>query len=186
MQKYVKLFFSLLIPLYMLLAAGTASDWHFIDNIDLIFHEAGHTIFFFMPTLFVVMAGSGVQVLIPLILAFHFYYRNEYVSSAIILSWAGQSMINVSVYAKDSVVMLLPLLGGDSVSHDWHYIMSTLHILKYTPQVWITIYVLGIITIISSIFLVIYYSIKPKVEIIPFIDLNRDDSKLDPLQKNQF
>ncbi len=164
MQKFVKIGFALIIPLYMLYCAGAPADWHFVDNIDLIFHEAGHTILFFLPFLLVAAAGSFMQVFIPLLVAGHFLIKREIISSAIMLSWAGQSLINVSVYAKDSVVMQLPLLGGDSVTHDWHYILDTLHMLKYTTQVWVTFYLMGIILIVSSIVLVIYYSMKKKEE----------------------
>lgn len=72
--------------------------------------------------------------------------------------WAGQNLLNVSVYASDAVAMQLPLLGGDSVIHDWNYILGTLHMLQYTSVVGTTIYVFGIITMVIGGVLAVYFS----------------------------
>ena len=61
--------------------------------------------------------------------------------------WVGQNIINVSVYAGDAVAMQLPLLGGDSVIHDWNYLLGTLHVLKWAPEVAGILFALGILAI---------------------------------------
>ncbi len=135
---------------YFAHAAFTPSEWHFIDNVNLIFHEAGHTIFMFFGEFIHVLMGSGFQVLLPLSIALYFWYTGQRISSGITLMWAGQSLVNVSVYASDAVAMQLPLLGGDSVHHDWNYLLTATHLLSHTPQVASALYALGCLLIFGG------------------------------------
>lgn len=57
------------------------------------------------------------------------------------------NFINVSTYAGDAIVMQLTLLGGDSVIHDWNYILTSLNILSWTPQIAFLLYGVGIICV---------------------------------------
>ncbi|MEO6536245.1 MAG: hypothetical protein ABIT47_01000 [Candidatus Paceibacterota bacterium] len=136
-----------LASLYSMYYALTSTEWHFIDNVDLIFHEAGHTIFIFFGEFVDIAMGSGFQILLPFSIALYFFYQRQRISAAICLMWTGMNLINVSVYAGDSIVMQLPLLGGDGVMHDWNYLLTTLNILHYTPQVAGTLYALGVLAI---------------------------------------
>jgi hypothetical protein len=142
---------------YFIYYVVTAREWHFIDTVNLIFHEAGHTIFSFFGEFTHVLMGSGFQVLLPLSIALYFFYTGQRLSGAITLMWVGQNLINVSIYAGDSIAMQLPLLGGDSSTHDWHYLLTTTHLLNETPQVAATIYGLGIFTISLGIALAFYF-----------------------------
>ena len=58
--------------------------------------------------------------------------------------------------SSDSIVMRLQLLG-DGI-HDWHYLLSTLGILQYTPIVAGVIYTMGFITICIGTALSLYYA----------------------------
>lgn len=136
---------------YFLYYAATSAEWHFIDSVNLIFHEAGHTIFFFLGQFGTIAMGSGFQILLPLFIASYFFYTEQRLSGAVCLMWVGQNLINVSVYAGDAIAMRLPLLGGDSVIHDWNYMLSILHMLRWTPVVAMTLYALGIMLIGASI-----------------------------------
>ncbi len=131
------------VTLYTLYYIRTLSDWHFIDNVNLIFHEAGHPIFGIFGEFFGALGGSLMQVLVPIVCTIYFSMRREYFSASLLLFWVGQNFLNVSVYAGDAIRMNLPLLGGDGVTHDWNYVLSTLDILKYTPQVSAILYAVG-------------------------------------------
>jgi hypothetical protein len=72
--------------------------------------------------------------------------------------WVGQSIMNVSIYIKDAIVMSLPLLGGDSVIHDWNYLLSTLGMLQHTNTIASVFYYLGIVTILTGILFAVIYS----------------------------
>lgn len=142
-----------LASIYFISYALTPRDWHFIDNANLIFHEAGHTIFIFFGEFIHVLMGSGFQVLLPLGIAAYFWYTEQRFAAAMCLMWVGQNLINVAVYAGDAFAMQLPLLGGDGVMHDWNYLLTTLHLLPWTSQVAATISALGFITIATGIVL---------------------------------
>ncbi len=101
--------------------------------------------------------GSGFQVLLPLLISGHFFYTRQRLSGVIALMWAGQSLINTSVYAGDAIVMQLPLLGGDGSFHDWNYLLSTLGILNWTPVVAQIFYAAGLAMILAAIVLACFF-----------------------------
>src|SRR5574343_168918 len=133
------------------------SNWTFIDSVDLIFHEAGLTIFFMFGELFRVFAGSFTQVLIPTIIASYFFSRRDYYSMSAILLWVGHSIVNVAIYISDSIVQQLPLLGGDGVIHDWNFILNHFGMLKYTHTISQMVHFSGdMISIIGAVLIVFF------------------------------
>jgi hypothetical protein len=136
----------------------TYHDWHFVDNLSLIIHEAGHAVFFFFGDFLHILGGSLFQILFPLVYVGYFYIRRDFFSASILLFWVGQNILAVSVYASDAIAMQLPLLGGDSVLHDWNYVLTYLHVLRYTPQIGGTLYLFGVLVIASAAMLSIYFS----------------------------
>ena len=143
---------------YSIHYAMTPEDWHFIDNADLIFHEAGHAIFSFFGDLIHIAMGSGFQILLPLSIALYFFCQRQELSGAICLMWTGINLINVSIYAGDAIAMQLPLLGGDSVTHDWNLLLSELHILRHTAEIAGTLMTLGIMTILLGVVLSFWWA----------------------------
>jgi hypothetical protein len=134
-QSHARAIGGTIAAMYFLYCASTPREWHFIDFVNLIFHEAGHTLFIFFGEFIHVLMGSGFQVLLPLLIAACFWFTQQRFSSGIVLMWAGQSLINVSVYADDAIDMQLSLLGGDSSGHDWNYLLSVTDTLRYTHQI---------------------------------------------------
>lgn len=143
--------------IYFIRCAFAPADWHFIDGANLIFHEAGHAIFMFFGQFIHIAMGSGFQILLPLSIALYFFYTDQRLSGAICLMWVGQNLINVSVYAGDAIVMRLPLLGGDGVIHDWNWILTDLHLLRYTYVIAHTLYGLGVSVLMLGIALAFWY-----------------------------
>lgn len=141
---------ALLASFYFFSVAGTPADWHFLDNIDLIIHEAGHVVFLPFGQFLDILGGSLFQILVPAVFVGYFALKNQWYAAFLLLFWVGENLINVSVYAGDSIVMQLPMLGGDSGIHDWNYVLTALGILRFTPVVASVIYMLGIFTILSA------------------------------------
>lgn len=160
MNKKTRIVSVALACLYFLNCLNTYTEWHFIDNVNLIFHEAGHTIFFFLGEYFQILMGSGFQILLPLSIAIYFFLHNQKVSGSICLLWVGQNLLNVSIYAGDAIKMQLDLLGGDSSIHDWNYLLTTSGLITHTDAIAQTIYVAGVITIAIGCVLSVYYSLK--------------------------
>ena len=68
----------------------------------------------------------------------------------------GESLLNVSVYAGDAVLMQLPLLGGDDSIHDWNYLLDQLGLLNHASLISGLIHAAGTLFIIyATVFAVI-------------------------------
>ncbi len=160
MNTYLRPVSTLVICAYFWNYLSTYTDWHFIDGVDLIFHEAGHTIFSFCNEFIYILAGSAFQIILPLSIAVYFFMSQQKLSGSLCLLWVGQNVLNVSIYAGDAVAMQLPLLGGDSSIHDWHYILSTLLALQYTNKVASFLYIIGVLCIIIGSVLSMYYALQ--------------------------
>lgn len=158
MNKYLSFSLSLIVCAYFWYCATTPQSLHFIDSVNLIFHEAGHTIFSFFGTFIHVLAGSGLQIALPLFITLYFFYKKQYVSGSLCLLWVGQNFINVSVYAADALSMELPLLGGDNSLHDWNYLLNEMGWIFYTQKVASTLSTVGFIIIFIASVLSLYYS----------------------------
>lgn len=142
--------------------ALSTGEWHFIDNVDLIIHEAGHWIFIFFGQFVAILGGSLIQVMIPFIFTGYFYFKNDFYATSLVSMWIGYNIVNVAVYMSDSMKMNLPLLGGESSIHDWNYIFSALHILNQSSRIASIINALGIFVIIAGGVFAVRYSFLNK------------------------
>ncbi len=164
--KIFRLVLVIFISIYLFFYIRDINEWHFIDNINLIFHEAGHVVFFFFGQFVQMLGGTIMQILVPVLCSFYFYRKGENFAFSVILFWVGQSLLNVSVYAGDAINMNLPLLGGDNVNHDWNWILSNLNMLKYTDYISSFFYISGIIVIIFGLVFSIRYSFVKKYNVV--------------------
>ncbi|MEK7185258.1 MAG: hypothetical protein AAB726_01420 [Patescibacteria group bacterium] len=164
--NHYKLAAALIVFAYALyyISDASISGWHLIDGVNLMFHEAGHAIIFFLGEFVQIAAGSLFQILIPAIFAAYFFIHRQHFSGSLVLFWLGQSLVNVSIYAGDAIRLQLPLLGGDSVIHDWNYLLSNLGILQHADKVSGGIYFLGLITIFAALALSVFFSFENKTK----------------------
>ena len=136
---------------YFLWAAAHPDQWRLIDGVNLIIHEAGHLFFRPFGEFMMIAGGSLLQVIVPLTFAGYFYFSGKQFSAALVLFWLGESLLNVSVYAADSVLMQLPLLGGGDTIHDWNYMLNELGLLWHTGKIAFAIRTLGTLTIVFAL-----------------------------------
>ena len=124
-------------------------EYGLLDNIDLVIHEAGHFFFSFFGKFIYTLGGTLMQIILPSIITL-FFFRNNYRTGVQFgLLWLGQNFINISIYAADARARKIPLLGGNKVYHDWHYILGELGILEYDQIVGYTF--VGIAIIIFAV-----------------------------------
>jgi hypothetical protein len=145
-----------LVGAYFLWAAAHPDQWRLIDGVNLIIHEAGHMVFRPFGEFMMIAGGSLFQVIVPLVFAGYFYFNRKQFSSALVLFWLGESLLNVSVYAADSVLMQLPLLGGNDTIHDWNYMLGELGLLWHTGKIALVIRALGTLIIVFALGWAIY------------------------------
>jgi hypothetical protein len=145
---------------YFLWAAMHPDQWKMIDGVNLVIHEAGHLFFKPLGEFMMIAGGSLIQVIVPIIFAGYFYYKQNHFSCALVLFWLGASLLNVSVYAADSVLMQLPLLGGENSIHDWNYMLDELGLLWHTGKIAGAIRALGTLTIVFALGWAIFTTLR--------------------------
>jgi hypothetical protein len=139
------------ISLYYILSHG---QYTFIDNADLIIHEAGHFFFGFMGSFIHAAGGTLMQILFPAFLAFYFF-RSAYVTGVqVFIFWLGQNLLNISVYAADAQVRKLHLLGNGK--HDWYFMLQELGILEHCEQVGLFFFTLALVIFAFTLSLPLY------------------------------
>jgi hypothetical protein len=105
------------------LAFGAGRPVLILDQFDLAVHEAGHLLTAFLPDLVMFLAGSALQVAVPLALGAYFLWgRKEWASAGFCTAWAATSVRDVSVYIADAPRQALPLVGGGI--HDWAWLLG--------------------------------------------------------------
>jgi hypothetical protein len=107
-----------------------------LSAFDLGVHELGHLLTAWAPALVCQLAGSFLQVALPMVFCAYFWRRRDRLGAIVTLAWAAENLHNVSVYIGDARVMVLPLFGddGSGAGHDWHNILTTLGALGATDQ----------------------------------------------------
>jgi hypothetical protein len=148
----LKLVVAVVASLYFFWCAYDPYQWHLIDGVNLVIHEAGHLIFSPLGEFLMIAGGSLFQVIMPALFIGYFWYNRKYYSAALVLFWVGESILNVSIYAGDSLALQLPLLGGQDSVHDWNYLLSTLNLLPATAKIAGGIRLLGTIVIALAAF----------------------------------
>ena len=69
-----------------------------------------------------VLGGTLFQLLVPAAFTVALWRAGDRHGATVPLWWLGQSLWNVSVYAKDARSQLLPLVGGGE--HDWAFLLD--------------------------------------------------------------
>jgi len=131
------------------IAAGRLNAW-LLDNVNLVFHEAGHVIFGLGGEFIGILGGSLMQVLIPVVCGVALLQRGDSFGVALCGLWTGQSMVNVAIYVGDARQLALPLLGGEHVIHDWNYLLGKLGLLEWDRFLAGMITLLAVLTILGS------------------------------------
>ena len=146
----LKLTVAAITGLSFLWCAYDPCQWHLIDGVNLVIHEAGHLFFRPLGEFMMIAGGSLFQVIMPSLFVGYFCFQRQFYSASLVLFWVGESILNVSVYAGDSVVQQLPLLGGENAIHDWNYLLSSMNLLPQTAVIAGTIRLLGTIAIVVA------------------------------------
>jgi len=157
-----KLVATLIFTIYFIRAIFSPTEYLRIYMVDFVFHEAGHLVFGIFGNFMKNIGGTLMQLLIPTVVAFHFFKQKQFHSVSMVLLWIGENWINISVYASDARARLLPLHGGESVTHDWSEILLTLGMLHYDQGIARLFYSLGVIFMLAGLGLGIYFSFNQR------------------------
>src|SRR5262245_40544053 len=90
-----------------------------LDLVDLPFHEAGHLFLTPFGETAHFLGGTLGQLVVPAGLAAYFLVkRRQPFAAAACAWWAGQNLVNISVYMADARTLALDLVGGGE--QDWN------------------------------------------------------------------
>jgi hypothetical protein len=134
-RLYIKILFIAYLLYVSIAMYINPTSWHLISNVNLIFHEAGHIILIFISRFLSILGGTIFEIGVPLAVIVHFLRKKQYFAAGFAAWWTSTALISVSTYASDARTQLIPLLGGDSVTHDWFSILNTLNMLTYDQQI---------------------------------------------------
>jgi hypothetical protein len=100
-----------------------AYEYHFLDGVNLAFHEAGHLFLTPLGLTLHVLGGTLLQLAVPLVCAAHFLREGRRFEPWVCVFWAGESLMYTAFYMADAVAMALPLVGGGEI-HDWNWLLG--------------------------------------------------------------
>lgn len=100
-----------------------------VDHLNLLIHEAGHLCFYFLGEAMHAAGGTLMQLLLPAVIAWHFWQYRSVLGMQVGLLWLGQNSLAVSVYVGDARVQELALLTNRE--HDWTYLLTRFDLLPY-------------------------------------------------------
>ncbi|MEZ4195372.1 MAG: hypothetical protein R3B53_03205 [Candidatus Paceibacterota bacterium] len=106
------------------------AEWIFMNNVNLIFHEAGHVLFMFFGSFLYALGGTLAEILIPSVIIVYFLMKQNHYGVGFGLWWLSIAFWSISIYVGDARERVLPLLGGGE-GHDWAYLLGRLNIMEY-------------------------------------------------------
>ena len=99
-----------------------AYEFHFLDYVNLVFHEAGHIFLAPFGALLAMLGGTLGQLFFPLACIVYFARLGQRASALVCGLWLAESLMYVAHYMADAREMSLPLVGGEI--HDWNWLLG--------------------------------------------------------------
>ena len=125
-----------------------AYEYHFLDGVNLVFHEAGHLFLSWGGQTLHFLGGTIGQLFFPVACAVHFARRGQLFEACICLFWLGESLLYVAEYLGDAKDMALPLVGGHI--HDWNWLLSRAGLLDSCRQIALMVHGVGSLVIVGA------------------------------------
>lgn len=147
----------------MRLATGAADSCP-IDLVNLAFHEAGHLVFTPFGATLHYLGGTIGQVAVPVLLGWYFLARREQPAGAAFCGWwAGENLVNISVYMADARDLALPLVGGGD--HDWNELFHRFGLLAEDSvrSVATATRGLGVVTMVAGVLWVAWHALHGSI-----------------------
>ena len=124
------------------------------DDFNLLIHEAGHIVFGIFGHIIGLLGGTITQLMVPMLFLIYFLIQSDHFGTGFSVFWIGDNLINISNYIFDAKDRILPLVGGGL--HDWFEILSSLNLLNSYKLIGTTVFIVGMIMLVISLYLNIY------------------------------
>jgi len=154
LPRWAKIAWTFFYVLVLYLAATSDDHYLFIDNANLVVHEAGHALFGWCGVLLGVWGGSLLQWLVPLALAAWFAWQRQAAGFIFSMFFFFENLLYSSWYMADARTMALDLVTiGDpeGAIHDWNFIFSHLGVLPLDTRIAAAVRLVAWVGMIASI-----------------------------------
>ena len=108
--------------LFLLYAASNTTGFLFVDNANLMIHEAGHMFFSWGGYYTQILGGTLGELIVPLVCLLVFVRRGETPAIAFCAFWTFENFLYIAAYMGDARRAAMPLVGGDE--SDWAILFS--------------------------------------------------------------
>lgn len=135
--------------LFMLLATDEDGFLQILDSFNLVIHEFGHPFFGIFGEWPMWWGGTWMQLLVPAVIAFAFWWQRSALSLAFAGVWFFENFLNISRYIADARAQELPLVGGGE--HDWTTILTHHGLLAQDTAIAATINKIGWIGMVACV-----------------------------------
>lgn len=110
-----------------------AYDYHFLDGVNLLFHEAGHVFLGFFGDTLQFLGGTFGQLFFPIACGLHFLQSRKFFEAWLMGIWLSESLMNTARYLGDAQAQALPLVGGHI--HDWNWLLGRWGLLEFCEPI---------------------------------------------------
>lgn len=128
-----------------------AYEYHFLDGVNLLFHEAGHVFFGIFGRTLHFLGGTLGQLVFPVATAAHFARRERWFDASVCVLWLGESLMYAGVYIADANRRVLPLIN-DGI-HDWHWLLTKFGLLRFAEALGGAVHLLASAVVIGALVL---------------------------------
>lgn len=119
--------------LFVLYAALNRSNFLFLDYANLMIHEVGHPLFSPFGETLMILGGTLLELIVPLVCAAYFFFRRESTGVAFCSFWFFENFLYIGTYMSDARTLALPLVG--SGDHDWEILFAHWNLLVHDQQI---------------------------------------------------
>ena len=114
---------------FLLYAAMHPNGFLLFNYANLMFHEAGHSVFGWADYYTRVLGGTLGQLIAPFVCTTIFVRRGETTAVAFCAFWFFENFLDIATYMGDARRSALPLVGGDE--SDWTVLFTHWGVLGY-------------------------------------------------------
>jgi hypothetical protein len=122
-------------------------------GITLAFHELGHMVSVGLGHTMNMLAGSVMQLIVPLAAAIYLLLRQgDFFGLAVGSSWLAFSLWELALYISDASREQLALVGfSDQPEHDWSYLLTHWHLLNSCDTIAFWVRACALVTWVTAI-----------------------------------
>jgi len=116
-------------------------QYHFLDGVNLLLHEAGHVFFGLLGQTLQFLGGTLGQLAFPVMFLVYFWRKQQRFEAYVVGIWLCESLMYTAEYMADARVMQLPLVGGHI--HDWNWLLARWGMLRQAEDLGQTLHVIA-------------------------------------------